>query len=58
MLCLDVLPCTRLLLFVTYTVALPTETAVSTSIGIIHLLNLNLLLLRRLNLIHHIHILI
>lgn len=57
MLGLNVLACTRLLFFVTYTVTLPSQAAISTWV---HLPNLNLLLLglRRLNLIHHVHVLV
>ena len=56
MLRLHVLASTRLLLFVPYTVTLSPEAAV-VSTWVIHLPNLNLLLLR-LNLIHHVHVLV
>ena len=56
MLRLHVLASARLLLFVAYTVTLSPEAAV-VSTWVIHLPNLNLLLLR-LNLIHHVHVLV
>ena len=57
MLCLNMLPCTGLLLFIAHAVTLAPSKAAPSICNIIHLSNLNLLLLR-LQLIHNVNILV